>query len=232
MLTVNSGLNDLKDAADALIDAVEMGPGKFNALAEQAAKPKFKDKVSELYINMLLSNPPTHIVNMVSNSLTAVAQIPEYATAALIGRGRKAVLGEKAAERITSSEVGARTFGLVQGTKEGMQLFAKALRTGEADDFVSKVEGDEFKSISGLKGEVARIPTRFLTAEDQLFKGIARRMELNAQAVRIANREGLEGEARQSRVAELIASPTDAMMERALDYGRYLTFHTVLSGSA
>nr|WP_245173846.1 hypothetical protein [Erythrobacter sp. A6_0] len=224
------GQKGLKDAADRLLEAVELGPGKFNALAEKAAKPKFRNKVGELYINFLLSNPPTHVVNMVSNSITAMAQIPEYATASIIGAGRKAVLGQAAKERITGSEVGARTFGLVQGTKEGMSLFARALRTGEADDFVSKVEGDEFKAISGWKGELVRIPTRLLTAEDQLFKGIARRMELNAQAVRIANREGLKGDAREQRIAGLLADPTDDMLERSMDYGRYLTFQRKLTG--
>lgn len=218
------GKDDLQEAANALLDAVEMGPGVFNTLAQQVAKPKFRDKISELYINSLLSNPPTHIVNMVSSSISAIGQIPEYALGAAIGGARRALIGEQTGERILASEVGARAFGLVQGMKEGASLFASALRTGEPDDFASKVEGDQFRAISGLKGEVVRLPTRFLTAEDQFFKGIARRMELNAQAVRIANREGLKGAERKARVAELSANPTDEMLERALDYGRYLTF--------
>ncbi|NQX95960.1 MAG: hypothetical protein HRT64_13775, partial [Erythrobacter sp.] len=222
------GQGDLQGAAEALIDAAELGPGKFSAVVRDANKPKFRDKVSELYINSLLSNPPTHVVNMVSNSLTAMAQIPEYALASGIGSARRAAIGEAVQDRILASEVGARTFGIVQGIKEGANLFAKALKTGEADDFVSKVEGDQYKAISGKKGELVRIPTRLLTAEDQFFKGVARRMELNAQAVRIAQREGLKGEARTARIAELVANPTDAMMERAMDYGRYLTFQRQL----
>lgn len=224
------GEGDLKDAAEALIDAAELGPGKFCTVVRHANKPKFRDKVSELYINSLLSNPPTHVVNMVSNSLTAMAQIPEYALASGIGAARRAAIGDVMENRILASEVGARTFGLVQGIKEGADLFARALRTGEADDFVSKVEGDQYKAIGGFKGKLVRIPTRLLTAEDQFFKGIARRMELNAQAVRIAHREGLKGEARKERIAELVANPTDAMMERAMEYGRYLTFQRPLTG--
>lgn len=221
------GKDGLKDAADILIDAVEMGPGKFNALAEKAAKPKWRNRVSELYINFLLSNPPTHVVNMVSNTLTAIAQVPEYATGAAIGAARKA-LGSGAEDRVLASEVGARAIGLLQGAKEGAQMFAKALRTGEASDFVSKVEGDEYKAIGGKLGEAIRIPTRLLTAEDELFKGVARRMELNAQAVRIANREGLKGDEAKARIAELVADPTDGMLERSMDYGRYLTFQRQL----
>ncbi|MEM1051138.1 MAG: thermonuclease family protein [Pseudomonadota bacterium] len=222
------GPGDLKDAAEALIDAAELGPGKFSAVVRDANKPKFRDKVSELYINSLLSNPPTHVVNMVSNSLTAIAQIPEYAFASGIGAARRASIGKGVENRILASEVGARTFGLVQGIKEGAQLFAQALRTGDADDFVSKVEGDQYKAISGLKGEIIRVPTRLLTAEDQLFKGMARRMELNGLAARMAAREGLRGDALKARTAELVANPTDAMLERSMEYGRYLTFQQQL----
>lgn len=231
MVRGGGGEGNLKEAAEVLLDAVELGPGKFNALAEKAAKPKWRQKIGELYINFLLSNPPTHIVNSVSNTLTAMAQVPEYAAGAAIGAARRAVVGQGAQDRILASEVGARTIGLVQGTKEGARLFAKALRTGDAEDFVTKVEGDEYKAIGGLKGEVIRIPTRLLTAEDEFFKGIARRMEINAQAVRVASKEGLRGEAAKARIAELAANPTDDMMAKALDYGRYLTFQRKLGES-
>jgi len=228
LVRAGGGRGNMQDAAEAILDAAEMSPGKFNAFVEKAAKPKWRNKISELYINFLLSNPPTHIVNTVSNGITAIAQIPEYATAAAIGGARRLARGKAAQERVMASEVGQRAIGLIHGAKEGAHLFAKALRTGEADDFASKVEGDEFKAISGLKGEVIRIPTRLLTAEDQFFKGIARRMELGAQASRIAQREGLKGEARAERIAALIANPTDEMFDRALDYGRYLTFQRKL----
>lgn len=220
------GKDNLKDAADALIDAMETSPGVFNALAQKAAQPKWRDKISELYINFLLSNPATHAVNMLSNTLTSVAQIPEYAAGATIGTLRRTFTRDT--DRVTAREVGARAFGLLQGAREGARLFAQALRTGEASDFASKVEGEQYKAIKGLKGEAIRLPTRFLTAEDEFFKGIARRMELNAEAVRIAHREGLNGEKAKQRIAELVADPTDEMFERALEYGRYLTFQRKL----
>ncbi|MBU2342108.1 MAG: hypothetical protein KKE77_12795, partial [Alphaproteobacteria bacterium] len=218
------GRDGLKDAADVLLETVEMGPGKFNALAREAMKPKWRNKVSEFYINFLLSNPPTHIVNMASNTATSMLQIPEYAAASAVGGVRRFLAGENAKPRILASEVGARAFGLVQGTKEGAHLFAKALRSGEPDDFVSKVEGDEFKAIDGLKGEVIRFPTRLLTAEDQFFKGVARRMAVNGLAARKAAREGLKGEALDQRIAELSANPTDEIVRQAQEYGLELTF--------
>ncbi|WP_052757343.1 hypothetical protein [Sphingobium chungbukense] len=57
---------------------------------------------------------------------------------------------------------------------------------------------------------------------------MARRMELNGLAVRKAAAEGLRGEEGKRRAAELVANPTDEMLEQAFDYGRYLTFQRPL----
>ena len=111
-------------------------------------------------------------------------------------------------------------------------MFARALKTGEPADFVAKVEGQEYKAISGIKGEVIRVPTRLLTAEDELFKGIARRMELNGLAARQAHREGLKGAEAKDRIAELISNPSDELLHAAEDYGRYVTFQAKLGPAA
>lgn len=230
MINRNGGKRATIDAAETLLDAVESGPGVFNVLAEAATKPKLRDKLTELWINWLLTGPQTHAVNMTSNTLTALGQIPEHLVAAAIGAPRRA-LGRMRGDNVdavTGSEVGARTFGLLQGAREGLRLFAQSVRTGEPSDLVAKVEGMGMKAISGTKGEIVRIPTRLLTAEDELFKGIARRMELNGEAVRIARKEGLKGEAAKRRIAELSAMPTPEMLERSMDYARYLTFQRKL----
>jgi hypothetical protein len=226
LVNAGGGPNRLKEAAEAIID-LERDPANLNRFIEKASKPNFKDKLVELWYNFLLSGPQTHAVNMLSNTMTSLAQIPEHAVAAGVGAARKA-LRRDAADRVLLSEVGARATGLLQGTKEGMRMFATALRTGEASDFVTKVENQGQKAISGLKGEVARLPSRFLTAEDELFKGIARRMELNGLAVRKASKEGLKGQEARDRIAELVTNPTDDMMQSALEYGRYVTFQSPL----
>lgn len=226
MVGSGGGRERIRDAAETLLETVEAGPGAFNTIVEKGAKPKFSEKLVELWINWLLTSPATHAVNMTSNTLTALAQLPEHAVAAGLGGARRLVgRGEDA---VTGQELGVRAFALLQGAKEGARLFAQALRTGEPSDLVAKVEGIGMKAISGKKGEVIRIPTRFLTAEDELFKGIARRMEINGQAVRIARGEGLKGEALKRRIAELSDYPTDAMLQRSMDYARYLTFQRKL----
>ncbi|HKX79703.1 MAG TPA: hypothetical protein VJM34_14385, partial [Novosphingobium sp.] len=221
------GRERIQDAADLILDAIEKGPGKFNVEVERLAKPQFRDKATELYINSLLTGLQTHTTNIASNTLTALAQPVEHAVAAAIGGARQILPGANV-DRVIGSEIGQRAFGLLSGAREGARLFWQALKTGESSDFVSKVEGQDMKAISGLKGEIIRIPTRLLTAEDEFFKGIARRMELNGLAARHAYQEGLRGDAAKSRIAELSANPTDDMLHRSMDYARYVTFQQKL----
>lgn len=225
------GRDNLKNVADVLLETAEVAPDKFNVISNKLKNPKWHNKASELFVNYLLSWPQTHAVNIVSNTLTSIAQLPEHVAAAAIGGGRQ-LASRQPVDRVVGSEIGARAFGLLQGAKEGARMFTQALKTGEASDFMAKVEGEDMKAIPGIVGEVVRIPTRLLTAEDEFFKGIARRMELNGMAVRIAHREGLKGEAATRRIAELSANPTDEMLSRALDYGRYLTFQRPLGSFA
>ncbi|MGE0774268.1 MAG: hypothetical protein AB7L36_04400, partial [Sphingomonadaceae bacterium] len=165
------GRNDLENAAKAILDLqrVTNDPAKVNAYAMKAANPAFKDKLIELWYNSLLSGPQTHAVNILSNSMTAALQLPEHAAASMVGAARRAFSAGEI-DRVMGSEIGARTVGLMQGTREGLRAFARTARTGQVLDPMTKVEAAEREAISGLKGKVLRIPTRMLSAEDELFK--------------------------------------------------------------
>ncbi|MDE0878827.1 MAG: aconitase family protein, partial [Sphingomonas bacterium] len=231
---VGGGSGRLKDVADRLVDLERVGtdPGSVNKFALRALNPKWKDKLTELYINSLLSGPQTHVVNMLSNTITALSQIPEQAVTAGVGLARQGIAraaGRAAdSERVMFTEVGARAVGLVQGTREGLRDGLRALVTGNAVDPVTKLETQSMSAIGGKLGSVIRTPTRFLTAEDELFKGIARRMEMSGLAMRKARLEGLRGDEARQRAGELIANPTDEMVKRSFDYARYLTFQKPL----
>jgi hypothetical protein len=159
---------------------------------------------------------------MLSNSITAGLQIPEHATAAVLGAFRNGT------DRVLLSEVGERAVGLLQGTREGLRAFAHTMRTGQTFDPVTKVEAVQQEAISGLQGKIIRTPTRLLSAEDELFKAIGRRMEISGLAMRQAKGEGLKGDALRARVSDLTANPTDEMIEKSLDYARYVTFQRPL----
>lgn len=151
--------------------------------------------------------------------------------AAGIGGVRNLVQRQKIADRVLFSELGARSVGLIQGVKEGLRQAGRTARTGEGSDFANKVEARTQDAISGVKGTIIRTPTRMLSAADELYKAMARRMELSGLAVRQAAAEGLKGEEGRKRIAELLANPTDEMLEKAFDYGRYITFQRPLSGA-
>jgi len=221
------GRDRLKEAADMIIEGAG-DPGTLNRAARLAMKPGWGDKFSEFWVNSLLSGPQTHVVNAVSNTMTALAQIPEHAIAAGIGGARNLAARGKVADRVLFSELGARSVGLIQGIKEGLRQAARTLRTGEGSDFANKVEAQTQDAIPGIAGKIIRTPTRLLSSADELYKAMARRMELNGLAVRQAASEGLRGEAGKKRAAELVANPTDEMLEQAFDYGRYLTFQRPL----
>lgn len=226
LANAGGGSGRLKDAAERIID-LERDPANLNRFIEKVSKPGFSDRAQEIWYNYLLSGPQTHMVNVLSNTMTALGQLPEHAVAAGIGAARRA-MGRDASDRVLFSEIGARSLGLLQGTKEGIREFARAFRTGEASDFVTKMESQTQKAVPGIKGDVLRVPTRLLTAEDELFKAMARRMELTGLAVRQAAKEGRKGQEAKDRVAELIADPPDDIMQKVLDYGRYLTFQRPL----
>lgn len=226
LATAGGGTGRLQDAAERIVDLAE-DPANLNRFVDKVSKPTFADRVQEVWYNYLLSGPQTHMVNILSNTMTALGQIPEHAVAAGVGAARRA-LGSQETDRVLFSELGARSIGLLQGTKEGLREFARAFRTGEASDFVTKMEAQTQKAVPGIMGDVLRVPTRLLTGEDELFKAMARRMELTGLAVRQAAQEGRTGQEARERVAELIANPPDDMMEKVLDYGRYLTFQRPL----
>ena len=195
------GKDRLKAAADMILDNADT-PQRLNKIAAQALKPKWLDKINELWINSLLSGPQTHVVNMVGNTMTALAQIPEHAIAAGIGGARSLARRQKVADRVLFSELGARSVGLLQGAKEGLRQAARTLRTGEGSDFANKVEARTQDAISGVKGKVIRTPTRLLSAEDELFKGMARRMELAGLAMRLGRGGGAEAGGRTARESD------------------------------
>ncbi|SEQ47323.1 Endonuclease YncB, thermonuclease family [Sphingobium sp. YR768] len=222
------GRTGLREAADLILEGNAIDPGSINRAARDALKPGWGDKFKELWINSLLSGPQTHVVNAVSNTMTALAQIPEHAIAAGMGGVRNLAARGRVSDRVLFTELGARSVGLLQGVKDGLRQAARTLRTGEGSDFANKIDTVHRDAISGVKGKIIRTPTRLLSSADELFKGMARRMELNGLAVRKAAAEGLRGEEGKRRAAELVANPSDEMLDQAFDYGRYLTFQRPL----
>ena len=188
------------------------------AFARQAFKPKMSDYILELWINGLLSGPRTHITNILSNTMATLWQLPEFAVAAGLGAARGG------ADKVFFSELFPRAFGLVEGGKDGLRLAGRAFRTETPSDMVTKIETRVHRAIPGVVGGVVRTPGRALLAEDEFFKAINYRSDINGQAVAVARGEGLTGRALAARVAELRDEPTAEMIEAAVKHARTMTF--------
>lgn len=221
------GAKRLNEIADGILE-FQKDPRKLNQFVMRATKPRFSDMAIELMYNMRLSGPQTHAVNVLSNTMTALAQIPEHMGAAAIGAVRRGVFRNKA-ERVAMSDIGQRAIGMMHGAWEGLEAAKQGWRTGEAADFVGKVETNMQKAIPNWAGgEFIRMPTRALTAEDEFFKGVSRRGQLYTMAAQRARTEGLKGREYSDRIAELVDNPPDEMLEKALDFARYVTFQKQL----
>jgi hypothetical protein len=89
---------------------------------------------------------------------------------------------------------------------------------------------------SSLRGQIAdylgaiyRAPAgKLLAASDEFFRSATYRGELRAQAYRQAHREGLEGDAKFAKIAELLENPTKDMSDQAIRAMRDTTFSTPL----
>lgn len=75
-------------------------------------------------------------------------------------------------------------------------------------------------------GSVVRLSGRALLTSDELFKSVHYRGEMKAQAYRMANLEGLEGDAAFKRMGELIENPTPELRAQAMSAAREGTFTT------
>ena len=178
------------------------------------------DMAMSTWINGLLSNPTTHAKNIAGNLFFGGLQIPERALASAIGKTRNFMFkgGEEA---ISTDELYAQAVGFLQGIREGGEIATRAFKSNTPTDPFQKIEAtrlnrepfeidmgdsDTGKAMSGaLKywGKFVTIPGRALMAEDEFFKAMSYRMELNALATRAGNAE-------YKRLVEAGVLPEDA----------------------
>lgn len=177
---------------------------------------KLSNGAFELWINGLLSNPLTHIVNTTSNALTMAYQYPERLLGASIEAVRAKATGTT--KGIFFGETTQDIFSISKGLQDAVARFGHAMRYGER---VTKLDYPP----SALPDKIARLlPTRALVAEDAFFKGFIENQELNRLAYRKAAKEGLQGEAFKQRVTNLLIHPEEQMLNDVAKRGQYLTY--------
>lgn len=224
LLSTSGGVERSKQMAQMMSTFTE--PGQVGKFIKQAGNAKYTDMLYEVWINSLLSNPATHAVNAISNTLVPLLSTSERVVASWMGSGVK------------DRESAMMLMGMVRGAQDGMRLAWQSFKTGRPSDTLDKVEVDERAAISSKNlnktgaigrfadyfGTVVRFPGRLLTTSDEFFKAVGYRMELNAQAYRTAVNEGLEGEGLAKRIYELVENPPENLHLAAVDFKRYQTF--------
>ena len=221
-------------------------------LAEKSMGSSVTDMWMSTWINGLLSSPVTHAKNIAGNMFFGGLQIPERALASVIGKGRNFMFkgGETA---ISGDELYAQAMGFLQGIREGGEIAGTAFIKNQPTDPFQKIEAvragrgefdidlgdsDAGKAMSNALrywGTFVTMPGRALMAEDEFFKAVGYRMELNALATREGNRmyksmidSGVDPDnaAKQSAdlVASLLADPTPDIEEAAKSAARIVTF--------
>ncbi|MBF0311494.1 MAG: hypothetical protein HQL56_18425 [Magnetococcales bacterium] len=185
--------------------------------SRQRFEPGFWDYLQEYRVNALLSNPPTHMANIVSNTVSLAFSIPESLVAAGISKAT--------GSGISLREAGARIFGMANSLIDAARLAARTFQEGMPPNVEGKFEAGGFRhAFPGTAGEVIRFPGKMLMVEDVFFNTLAYRAELSALAAREAAKAGLEGEPFSFRVQQILAEPPAAMVQSAKDAARYWTF--------
>lgn len=239
VLEESGGTELAREMAQRITRLSEAGYAReLDAFVRGSVAARTKNALMEAWINGLLSGPKTHLVNMISNSSVAFMQMYERAAAARIGHA----LGDQG---VIAGEAMAQWSGLVDGLKDAFTYAKKAFFTGETGFGIGKVDVPNKAAISSeslglassgwlgrtvdvLGNNVARIPTRALGAADEFFKTIGYRMELRAQALRMAAGEvhagAIPAEQLKSRMADIIANPPENVRVAAVDQATYQTF--------
>lgn len=254
------GDKSLTDLARAYLQ-VETRAGK-NAIVEKSMFSGIKDIWMSTYINGLLSSPVSHAKNVTANTLFGLYQIPERLIGAFYSnvlpdgvRGWKSLVPGTTEEKIAFDEALTMIQSLRTGFSEGLELAARAWKSNSPQsDLAQKVEvdmresmGETLQRVAGADqnswfgkaldyyGTAVTLPGRALLTEDEFFKGVLYRMELNTLVTRRGKavyREALdaglpEADAiarAEAEVASLFKNPPADLDEAAMEYARRGTF--------
>lgn len=260
VLNEYGGDKSLTDLARAYLQVETRGAK--NALVEKSMHSGIKDVWMTTYINGLLSAFGSHAKNITASALSGLYQIPERLVGAFYSnvlpdgvRNFRALVPGAADEIIAFDEALTMIQSLRAGFGEGLELAARAWKSNQStSDFTSKVELNTRESMSETLQRIAKadpnswfgrgldyyataitLPGRALLTEDEFFKGVMYRIELNAQITRRSKRvyreaidAGMpEADAMaraETEAIELMKRPPSDLDDAAMEFARRGTF--------
>ena len=200
---------------------------------------KFADSISESYINIILSNPLTHVRNTAGNFLSIAIVDAERFIASRFLRGiggpdgmelyedTAKFFGQKMVAQEMLAAIGDSMKSALKGDIKAADI-KPIFKTNKLDNY--QQEGVAGNSFLGRLVTLDRLPTRFLTFSDNFFKNIEYRGELYALGFREAVKRMKAGDLTQDQAADYIAdfviNPSAAATKEAWDAAHYVTFQT------
>lgn len=201
---------------------------------------RFWEVANEVWINALLSNPKTQVVNLLGNAITAVAKPLEDRLGGKISE----ILVKDDVEKLKvlqrQTEEAEVTFaGLAQYMSDANKMRKKAWQQGElileGAGVGSKLDTSTTKQVPDkFGGNIIRLPSRALNAGDEFFKQINYRAKLRALGVTRAKELGLKGKQKEKFISDFFEDGFDEVGRgtnlEALQYAKEATYTNELSG--
>ena len=184
------------------------GNADVSVVFDSIRKNRTWDVANEIWINALLSNPKTHLINMSSNMFNMFIRPLEKTVGSFtgyLGNSNKAKLLREEGVKALGSYVSMGRYlkdavkyaGIALKKEDGILTSRNKLDTPKKSIQKTKlVDGKEVvdDSVTGTIinsiGKVVRMPSRFLTAEDEFFKQIQYRTHLERYAFDKAIKDG------------------------------------------
>lgn len=249
------GEEDIRGVANLYISKAMDGKAKFDVVKKVGTLTKFSDATAEVFINVILSNPVTHIRNTAGNWLSMSVNNFERKMASRFYGGK-----EKGG--VAAYEDVAKIYGKQQASTEMLAALSKVWKEEGTLKFAQKfderipsnfgqtskveiranrfdafdIENSTGASATHMLGRILtmdRVPTRFLSVMDNYFKNMEYRSELYALAYREtveAINSGIVKKADAADyLADLVVNPTKSFTKQAYDAAHYVTYQTKLN---
>lgn len=197
--------------------------------------PKISDYFLEYWYNSILSGPPTHLVNILSNTAWQAFQVPHAAISAAVDLPYSKLTG-KARTRYMN-EIVPMMAGYGKGFKPGAKAAWGTFRNKKVSEFESKfsleMESSKDAFARSPNKTLRKIspyinpPTRALRAMDIWANQMAYDAAINRIVRREVNVKGLKGAERkafETERAQKIIEDGGELHEEAMKQARYNTF--------
>lgn len=208
MLEAIGGRDAAKKAQEAMAKIDPTDIEAVNRFIQNYSKSGAKDKVYWIWLNSILSNPITQVVNNVGNTMMTLSRPVVKAGEATIDVFKKPTMN-----KTYFNELPYWFQGAVAGMRDGLRRGLYTITRGMSPDQMNKLDVRNIPQIAGVTGRVVGFPTNMLSAGDEFFKAVNGTAELYSLAFRKAKELGKTGKELASTVAELVANPTEDILK-------------------